>query len=663
MAATFNPAFPRGKRPRHKSLPSLSRQSSWVKSPGFHSSSTNHSPTNKHKEISIWLSVFFGDPSLECPRLDHARFNANIIEDVFDCCKPTDGSTKSPSAKNGKDPHQKQRLSEDPATIAAIKRLFGSFNDAILWCVEGGCAICKKQNPRSVVYHPLSATRYGYLDSSDMVTTGRLMSIIASHTAHITEIAEIDWSIGNFTGSRPYVCTLGVPVCTANGECSRAAVVKIQGYIDGILEGRVKPNGAAAKFSAFKPTRDHCDSSKDVSPDYFGNWNFHDISAATSDPETCRLYTVGVTVFIGRPPLQVDDNQKRGQLGCLVYTSKWPRELLRGSLKNEADDAIDYCRVTASHEQLILETADYRCAVCSEMVKARTLVHRPLAFKRTSARVELDDSIRQLVMRLFKYVNGRYKFGEVNCSLGSASDAHIFDYVVPICEGKTICEQVARTAALDFITQLAPLGMHIIFPGLEPDTDLKIFEGTFYSDSAGKLDIPQLQVSKLALCGFMTRGRIEEPYIPSILILRDRLHHHVQRSTWRKKERKSSGNDSETDSEDSDIEGSSVWVYGQNGIDNDTSEHSLDSYRQSESKRNCVERLERRMLFQPLLGVEFWMILEATRRSQINATNTSMLEEVDKRGGEQDTETEDDEEDSSLDDSADTQSSTKTQMF
>lgn len=662
MAATFHPPIPTGKGPRHKSLPSFSRQNSWTKSPGFQSASTNHSPTNKHKEIPIWLSVFFGDLNLAEPQLDHARFDAKIIEDVFDRCQPSHGPTKSSHAKSDMDLDEKQRLSEDLASIAAIKRLSASFNDLILSCVKKGCAICKKQNPQSVVYHPLSATRYGYIGSSDMVTTGRLMTIIASHTTHITELAEIDWSIGNFTSNKPYICTLGVPVCTANGKCSRAAVVKIQAYLDAILEGRLKPNAAAARSCAFKSTRGQSDSSKDVSPDYFGNWSFRDTSVATSSSGTCRLYTVGTTVFIGRPPLEVDDSQKRGQLGCLVYSSKWPKELLQGSFKNEADDAVDYCRVAARHEQLILESAEWRCAVCVEPVKAASLVHRPLAFKRTSARVDLNGSIRQLVMRLFQYVNGRYKFGDVNWALGSASDAHIFDYVVPICKTKTICEQVARLAALDFVTQLAPLGMHIIFPGLEPDTDLKVFEGTFYDDSVRELETPQLQVSKPASCGFMTDEsiRMEDPSVSS---LRDRLHQQARRSTWRKMERKRSGYDSDSDSEDFEVEESSVWVYGKHYIENGTPVHSSELDRPPEPVSKRIERLERRMLFQPMLGAEFWMVLEATRRSRINAANLSVLEEVNEEGEEKHTETEDDEEDSSSTGSADTQSSTKTQVF
>lgn len=634
MSASFQASRPRSPlnkdRGPPRSLPSFSRHSS-LRNSHSPSQSQLSPPFSPHKEIPIWLSIFFGNLDPVFPRLDHARFNAKITEDVFERApvrRYTDSSSRSYDSNSGRDLAPQQRLSQDLASVAAIKHLSTTFTDEVLTCVTQGCAICQNINAQSVVYRPLSATRSGYFELPDFAQTGRLMSIIASHTTHITEKAELDWSIGNMPNEKPYVCTLAVPVCAADGECSRVAAVKIQAYIDAILEGRIRPNAVAAEYGVSDLTRGQdFSSTRDggkVVTDYFGDTGFLETSFPTSDPGSGRLHTVGTTVFIGRPSLQVDDCPKRGQLGCLVYTSNWPKSLLPGPSKNEADDAIDYCSIAASHEKLILESADYRCAMCSELVRARSLLHHPLAFERTSAQTNLDEHLRQLVMRLFRFVNGRWNYQDVNSALGSGSDAHIFDYVVPICRSKSVCEEVARAAAQEFIQQLRPPRMRVIFVGLKPDTDLKVFEGAADEDFEWEREPPRLLVSRPGAEGLMTEkaDRGEDPNASSpIPKLRHRLEvERSKRNFLKNMMRTRSGDASGSESEESEIDESTIWVYVRTDLEDGTSEHSAESARQSRSERELVKRVERQLLFQPMMSLDFFLVIEATRNRSRNST-------------------------------------------
>ncbi|RMJ27045.1 hypothetical protein PHISP_02115 [Aspergillus sp. HF37] len=627
----------RPKNPRPLSPLRTSRQNSWRNSRGAVQNATAQlSPQFKDdKEIPIYLSVFFGSLGSASPQLDHARFSAQFSEQAFER-KNTRGSSesfsKSLESSTLRALPPQQRLSQDLAAFEAIIQLAREFTDEVLMCVTEGCAICHAK-ARSLIHRPLSATRSGYFDLPDFSQTGRLMSIIASHTTHITEKAGIDWSIGNIANEKPYVCTLAVPICSADGECSRAAAQRTQAYIDGILEGTVKPNAAAAKFGVSEQTIPSTAQSQSFSSsrdgggsqsDYIGDLSYQESSFATSDSDSARLYSVGTTVFVGKPSLQIDDRPRRGRLSCLVYSSSWPKSLLPGASKNEADDAIDYSRIAASHEELILESADYRCAVCSDVVAAGSLVHRPIAFVRTNAHSCLDESLRQLIMKLFQFVHGRWNFSAVNSALGSENDAHIFDYVVPICKSKTVCEEVAMAAAQEFIKLLLPCGMRLIFPGLDPDTDLKVFEGLFEDEFEWEPEIPRLLVSKLSSDGIMADGpdRGHDASDCSLTVSKLRQWYELQISN--REQPRSSGDAqsaeySDTDSDTaSEIDESMVWVYVRSDIEDGTSQQSTRTGSQPRSESGIVKRMERQMLFEPSMSFDFWLVNEALGRGQVD---------------------------------------------
>ena len=628
-------------KPTSPSPPSYSRQSSWrssfltTQSPPIELPPVQFSSDVK---IEIWLSVFFGNLDPVSPQLDHARFSARINEEVFklkDVRRSTDSSDgsfgwNSPQHEFPQYEVHQQRLSEDLVALDAIKQLANGFNDEILGCFKGGCSVCQKENPQLVVYRPLSAMKSGYFELPDFVKIGKLLSVIATHTSHVTEKAEVDWCIGNIPNTHPYVCTLAVPVCSADADCSRVAEVKAQAYIDAIVDGRMMP-GVAAQLDVSElasPTEESFSSPREDerdSSDYFGDVSFLDTSFTSSSSDPGKLYTVGMTVFVGRPSLRIDGPPKRGQLGCLIFSSSWPKSLLPGPSKNEADDAIDYCRIAGSHEKSILDSADFRCAVCDDLVPATSLVHRPIGFTRTGAYTTLEDSIRKPIMKLFQHVDGRWKSREVNSALGCDSDAHIFDFVVPICKGQSACEEVARTAAHEFIKLLLPSEFRLVFPGLHPDTDLKVLEDAFEDELEWYRTRPHLLISKPTLDGLMTESpdRDEDPNDPSMSIttMRRLYVERFGKEIPRRDSLTAAGLNQLAEynsprNEESDVDESSVWIYVRNDRGGASSERGAEAAGHSRSESELRSRLERQLLFRPMMNLDFWMVTEAMERDR-----------------------------------------------
>lgn len=637
MAASFQ-----GPEPQPRSPPSYSREDSWTSS-----FSTTQSPPlpffplfSSDNEVEIWLSVFIGDLDPISPRLDHARFSARINEEVFDMKDPrtsTDSSTRSIDSNSSREVPQR-RLSEDLVAFDAIRQLAHNFTGEVLTCAKGGCSVCRKENPRFVVYRPLSATKSGYFELPDFAHAGRLMSVIASHTSHITDKAEIDWSIGNIPNEHPYVCTLAVPVCDVDAECSRVAAVKAQAYIDAIVEERMKPKAVSSKLSlsglasprdgSFNSTR----GEERASSDYFGDVSLLNASFSNNYSDSGRLYTVGMTVFVGRPSLQTDGPPKRGQLGCLIYLSTWPKSLLPEPSKNEADDAIDYCRIAGSHEKLILESAQYRCAVCCDLVPAKTLVHCPIGFTRISANTPLEDFIQQPLMKLFQYVIGRWNSREVNSALGLNNDAQVFDFVVPICVTDSVCEEVARTAAREFIKQLLPSESRLIFPGLEPDTDLRVFEEAFEGHVKWNRETPHLIVSKPVVDGLMTESldRGEDPNDSTMSITKLRQLYEQRfgeeisnHDSFTATKARQSAEYNSPESEELESDESAVWIYVRNDIEDASSEEGSETVRQSQADGDFAERAERELLYQPMLSLDLLLVREAIYRDRSRARSNA----------------------------------------
>ncbi|KAL1870384.1 hypothetical protein Plec18167_007518 [Paecilomyces lecythidis] len=234
--------------------------------------------------------------------------------------------------------------------------------------------------------------------------------------------------------------------------------------------------------------------------------------------EDCEITA---SIFVGRPLLRITDPPPRGCLSCLVFSSTFPKYTLPDPFKNKADMAIDCCRVLSSIEEEIVRSSEYRCAICSELVKATCLLHHPISF---SAHWE-SDTIRRAVMAMFQFVKGSWSFPETELVFGVEKHAHIFDFAVPVCAPGTICEDVARTAAREFIKLVLPENLHMQFPGLDPDIDLpSLRDGLGWARND-----PQLVLQKIATQGFMDEeaNRGEDPRDDTLTIAKLRHWHEI----------------------------------------------------------------------------------------------------------------------------------------
>ncbi|KAG2006467.1 hypothetical protein GB937_008614 [Aspergillus fischeri] len=589
------------------------------------------------KEIPIWFSVFFGKPSLLSPQLDNARFNARISERVFE---PSSAPANSPSKSSFRTSVSsnvslpRPGLLEEPPVIRAILSLCRSFEGEILNCVTDGCTICGKDPAQALVHHPLCATRYGYVELSDFVEMHKLVSTVASHTSHVTRRDEIDWSVGDVMSDRPYICSLAVPICSSEGECHRAATRMMEMYIDGIRDGSIKPKAldkveTTDRSSLPQRRSDTSQRSFRVNTtkkeDYSGSTLcLRSPSIETLGSPTAQPYKIGATMFVGRPSLQLSGTPRRGQLGCSVFSSTWSGPALPGVAKNEADDAVFYCRIAAFYENHILSSANYRCAVCSEVAPARSLVHRPLLFVQTHRSGLQNESERRLIVKLSQFVQGRWSYPEMNAVMGGTTDAHVFDLLVPICKSNTLCAEVARTSAREFVKLLLPSDMALIFPGLDPDTDLSLMEDGAVGEYLYKPEDAEVLVHRIG-CDLLTmtgEERDEDPMDCSLTITKLRRWYELafeeevaKRLYLEDIGYKRTGDRSESDSDDSEIEDDLVWVYALNNPDESSSRRNSAQLSNRELTRqdSAIRKFEKLALFQPTLSLEFWKVWEAMK--------------------------------------------------
>lgn len=570
-----------------------------------------------HLTTAIWLSVFIGQPGQG--GFDHARFSARVPQEAWE--KNNSFITKVDSKALGSvSSHQSTHLRFPEVRLPilhAAGKVGVAFTEEVLMVHNGPCVICRKKKARFTMCRPVAATRGGYFDLADAARMYRFMATVASHTAHFTSRREVHWSVGSFFTDRPYMCCIAVPVCSTDDYCFRSALSCTQSYILGILDGNVKPRQLQDMFvrkNIQKSTAQLRASpgfgmfSSNPSPTTFGVNNVEK-----------KLFTIGTTVFIGRPELQIANRGQKQQLSCLVLSSTWPAHLLPSQMKNEADEAYDYCRITAYHERHILETADYRCAICPQVVPARSLLHRPILMNRTGRRPLQDSNLRGSLTQLAQYMKSHWNHPELDLFFGAASDAHIWDYAVPICETGTICEEVARTAAREFTKLFLPPDMPLLYSGLDPDTDLSLLDfdddDGYDSDSTDwEQDSPELWVKKIAPRALVTnRGDWGEDAADCVLTV-TKLRHWFEmcfeeeankREYLRRIGYKRAGDVSESDSdEEDDIDGSVVWVYARD--EDESTKPEVDQLQQS-----VVGSLENRVMFSPTLSFDFWLLCEA----------------------------------------------------
>ncbi|KAF7121863.1 hypothetical protein CNMCM5793_009417 [Aspergillus hiratsukae] len=592
--------------------------------------------TIESKEIPIWFSVFFGKPSLQSPQLDNARFNAKISERVFEPSSTPAGSPSKSSFRTSISSVSLPRpgLSEEAPAVRAIHSLCRSFDGEILNCATEGCTICNKGPAQSLVHRPLCATRYGYVELSDFVEMHKLVSTVASHTTHITRKDEVNWSIGDVMSDRPYICSLAVPICSPEGECHRAATMMMQTYVEGIRDGSIEPK-SLDKFETSDrsslPQRRSVTSQRSFRVNTTSNEDYSGSTVCLRSPSiqtlgspTAQPFKIGATMFVGRPSLQLSGTPRRGQLSCSVFSSTWSGPGLPGVAKNEADDAVFYCRIAAFYEDHILSSGNYRCAVCSELAPARSLVHRPLLFVQTHRSGLQSESERRLIAKLSQFVQGRWSYPEMNAVMGGTSDAHVFDLIVPICESNTLCAEVARTSAREFVKLLLPSDMALLYPGLDPDTDLSLMKDEVVSEYVYNPEDAEVLINRVG-CDLLTMTgaeRDEDPMDCSLTVTKLRRWYELafeeeeaKRLYLKEIGYKRTGDCSESDSDNSEIDEDVVWVYALNDPDESSSRRNSAQMSNRELTRqdSAIRKLEKLALFQPTLRFEFWEVWEAMK--------------------------------------------------
>ncbi|OJJ44214.1 hypothetical protein ASPZODRAFT_134999 [Penicilliopsis zonata CBS 506.65] len=584
------------------------------------------------RDIPIRYSVYFGGITLVRPQLRHRRFETTVSEQVFR------GKGKGKGA-GGERPSQLKRVflrrfagstcSEEMGTFRALVSLAVRFEQTILDSLERKtCPICCERLARFLVHRPLCAVRNGFVDLADSEDIQKLMAAISSDTAD-TAGGNVE---GNWRdGEKAFVCELAVPICEPEGECHRIVARNVERYLAGIRQASREPSlseGDTVRLS-------QCSSTPAI---YDEIYDERQTEKETNSTIT-NLATIGVTAFIGRPLLRLSTPIPRGQLSCLVLSSQWPRSMLPTTDKSEATKAIDYCRISAAHEETILSAGDYRCAVCPGRVTARSLVHRPISYARPTAATDAADgrrsALKNMAMYLFQHVEGRWTYRERCQALGVQHDAQIFDFIVPVCETGGVCEDVARTSAREFIKLLLLLpgtaDLGLVFSGLNPDTDLadNSIEGLTTTKPDCENVHLQTLVSKIGPRGFMSDGIeiVEDPHSPVLTISKLRVQQEAAKREYLKSIEKHTG--------DRHVPSDMVWIFERSttttataitstataataastanrGSTSTSSSLSSSRSRQSQSQSETLRHtIARQLLFPPLLSMEFLLVGEA----------------------------------------------------
>ncbi|GKZ17272.1 hypothetical protein AbraIFM66951_010595 [Aspergillus brasiliensis] len=195
------------------------------------------------------------------------------------------------------------------------------------------------------------------------------------------------------------------------------------------------------------------DDSSDSMEDYdvvSGASSPSSLSFQIVEPEKEKLYPIAITMFVGNPRAQKD---RPVHLSCIVLSSEWRQDFFPNSCRNKADKAMKCKDIIKYNEQCLPQIAKFACAVCAEPTRARRFVHQPIMFTRTSKSGLEDGPRRRLIMQLGQLVHARWKFPDMNATLGGAAEAQVFEVAVPVCS-RSACSMAGRTSAHHLIREL-----------------------------------------------------------------------------------------------------------------------------------------------------------------------------------------------------------------
>ncbi|PGG96851.1 hypothetical protein GX51_07631 [Blastomyces parvus] len=418
--------------------------------------------------------------------------------------------------------HACQTVESGLPQFQELAYLAAGFNEELLKLCVSGCAACgsceegddgdggkgkgKASVASAMVYRPLCCSVDGYEMLEDGVWMRKLMMAIAHLVDEFDTCEKAKKAIGiveevegmNYEAETyPFVNMLAVPVCEPDGECQNTVEKAIDSFMQGILKGLESDNKrSSARFSsrdsfskgAFDESvwEDDMDQSdgdtekEDDDVDSDGDTENKEVSPKKRDrPSLSRhmslddMQPVRLVVFCGIPIVNPNAPPRHGRLNMLLFTSNWPTEMLTDYGDQAEAEYVCYQRIAAFHEQAILDAANFRCAICpGTETKATALFHSPISFKRDNSNSSSGlQPIRDIVMKLVKYVGGNWKYPDTSAALGLDGFPNITDFVVPICERDSVCEKTALVAAQVFLHMYLPEGLVPLYPDMYPTTD------------------------------------------------------------------------------------------------------------------------------------------------------------------------------------------------
>jgi hypothetical protein len=297
-----------------------------------------------------------------------------------------------------------------------------------------------------------------------------VMRALASLVNGLDEEDKIRRAVGEM-GNGPYIHEFAAPVCAPNTQCHQIVVRNVQNLLASEFK-KVTAKMAARLEEAEKTNQKRQEWQRASKREELGlggsakpldkasgEWEYFDdddhdngVKLYTDGAEDSKLaQQIGapdglikfrVSVFCGRPILDVNVPARKGRLTSLVFSSRWPASMSPVG-KTHEQEYRDYRVVAAFHEQHILDAARFRCAICTdEEVPATTLLHHLISFKRDTTVGPQFKGIRETVAKLFQYVEGPWSAPEMTAALGADRRCHINDWVVPICNKNSNCEGI-----------------------------------------------------------------------------------------------------------------------------------------------------------------------------------------------------------------------------
>lgn len=409
-------------------------------------------------------------------------------------------------------------ISANGLTVSkCLASLATRYNNQILALPPQICSVCLKPSPEALVHRALFWSLEGYGNQDDGAVMETFMRHIASRVKNLNTKEKIAEAIGE-AGRGAYIHEMAAAVCREESECHAVATSNIENFI-------------ASNMKDAKASRKHTkEDSKGTSQVQHGAqvWRLKDINdkamvyvneagwelvddddnddGKSLFPEAASYIDAGMvaapndlvkfrlSVFCGRPILDPDTPPRRGRISSLVFTSKWPTSFASGGAGKLYEQEYQNYRVIAGfHNQHILQAANFCCVMCADEKPATELVHHLISFKRDNTIGAQADGIKKSVMKLFQFVEGRWKFPEMNAALSPDGRCHINEWAVPICSRNSNCEALARLAVKEAMRRLMPEDVRPHYLDMFRDT---VFSRPFPHVQGGKY--PKVVVKKLA---------------------------------------------------------------------------------------------------------------------------------------------------------------------